>query len=94
MKVDFKIQQGEATKVFEVKIIEEDKASEDSDVYAKITELTKYGNLTIEFNKQMVTDMNITKFSSEYAELEHGRALNISDDFFSNLMTLYVVPDG
>lgn len=42
----------------------------------------------------MKTDMNITKFSSEYAELEHGRALNISNDFFSNLMTLYVVPDG
>ena len=94
MKVNFKIQKGEAKKVFEVKIIEEDKASEDSDVYAKITELTKYGNLTIEFSKQMETDMNITKFSSENAELGHGRALNISDDFFSNLMTLYVVPDG
>lgn len=51
MKVNFKIQKAQATKVNEVKIIEEEKASTDSEVYAKITELTKYGNLTIEFTK-------------------------------------------
>ena len=41
-------------------LIKEDKASEDSEVTAEIKHLTKFGNLTILFSKQMKTDFNIT----------------------------------
>ena len=41
----------------------------------------------------MKTDIEITQLSSNNSNLKHGRTLNTTDDFFSDLMTLYVVPD-
>ena len=72
----------------------ENRARDDSNVTAVIRKLTKFGNLTIEFNKKMKTDLNITMISSNYSILDLESGLNSSDDFYFNLMTLYVVPNN
>ena len=51
---------GEVELLMKELLMKEDKASEDSEVTAEIKHLTKFGNLTILFSKQMKTDFNIT----------------------------------
>jgi hypothetical protein len=62
-------------------------------VHATIGDLTKFGKLSIEFNKKMKTDIDIHKLSSENSNLKRRSLDEDNDDFFSDLMSIYVVPN-